>query len=128
VPFVVPDPLEYVSIYTGLLTSDGAMRATLGGLEGEPLLPGYDEVLWITSLPRSIRMLIARLLTMAGEGRKAHLLRSTGHRDAYEYWDVLVRLQNYRRMFVDQMRDQVSQRVNPMLLDVWLRFHFATRI
>jgi hypothetical protein len=108
VPFVVPDPLEYVSVYTGVLTSDGSMRATIGGLEGESLLPGYNEVLWITSLPRAVRSLIANVLGMLGEGRKAHLLRSTGHRDAMQYWEMLIRLQNYRRLFVDRMRDQVS--------------------
>ena len=64
---MVPDPREYVSIYAGVLSSDGSMRATIGGLEGESLLPGYNEVLWITSMPKPIRMLIATLLTAVGK-------------------------------------------------------------
>jgi fatty acid amide hydrolase len=99
VPFSIPEPKEFVRLYAAIMSADGALRNLAGGLDAEPVVDEYKELLWIASLGSSSRALIARLLRAAGEDRKAFFLGSGGQTEVIDYYKLVVELGKYRQLF-----------------------------
>lgn len=100
VPMVPEHQAEILFTWLGALSSDGG--ATMQRqLDGEAISPQLASSLRITRLPRAARRAIALALDQLGERRVARLLRSLGRKGVEEYWDLVARRTELRRMELD---------------------------
>jgi fatty acid amide hydrolase len=92
-----PIPMErIVELYYGILSAEGGMRSYREALQGEKLAPAYRSLLRMASVPAALRPVLAALLPP----RMALLLRCTGGKTAYEFFQWVEALQQLRQQLL----------------------------
>jgi len=97
---VVPFEVDFYRVainYLSILGSDGGLRNILGGLEGEELIPMYQFLKTMASMPNVLRPPIAAVLRLAGLRRMADLTLHVGGKDAYQHWETVADRNEWRR-------------------------------
>lgn len=104
-------------LYYRIMGADGSLHLLSQGLEGEALLPHYQTLKTLASLPDAVRPLINTCLRLAGEQRLLHLsggVRSGGL-SFRDYYEVTADLLAFQAAFVRFMKEQ---RLDALLLPV----------
>ena len=83
--------------------SGGGVEEYKGGLDGEAFIPQYGKLMFIASLPPSVRSVIASVLDLAGQTRPAAILRATKAKTEYEHNQYVVRKNAYCAKFTAAM-------------------------
>lgn len=104
VEFQPPDVWRVVMCYYALMSSDGQMRSFIDGCEGEALHSYFRKLRAISRMPPWLRGVVARAQALQGHDRVAALIRCTGKKQTYEYWDWVVERKRLQGLWVDAMR------------------------
>mmetsp|Transcript_1480 Transcript_1480/g.2057 ORF Transcript_1480/g.2057 Transcript_1480/m.2057 type:complete len:571 (+) Transcript_1480:90-1802(+) len=91
IPFQSPVSGEKVfQTYTALMNADGNFHNLVLGLEGDELYTGYKALKLYTELPNFLRGLVAFILRLFGEHRKAAVVsqQRSGGLNVRQYWEV----------------------------------------
>ena len=101
VPFAPEEMAEAALCYIALLSADGNFRGFLEGIEGEALHPCYAFLCRLATLPNWLRPPLAAMLRgVAGEARKARLVRAANGKSTHAYWQVITQAQALRERFL----------------------------
>lgn len=102
--FVPPDVAEAMRIFLGIYTADGgaSIKHALGGDRPHRLI---KRLLLGAQMPNVFRPVIAKLVELFGQKRLAFLVRSTGPRSGYKYWQLVTARTDYRAKFLAAMDD-----------------------
>jgi Asp-tRNA(Asn)/Glu-tRNA(Gln) amidotransferase A subunit family amidase len=103
VPYKPFDVYEAVRLYVAIAGADGLLHG-LDGLENEPPHPMYRQTLLAAALPRPVRAIITRLISLIGEKRNSLILKNVGQKSANEYFDLIINLKKYTDRWMDDMR------------------------
>ena len=111
VPFSPPPVAEVQSAFLGALGADGA-RGLAASLRGGEVDAVMKPLLKVARLPGAARAVLARGLRLSGEERLAEMLGSIGERSVREYWELTLRLREYR---VRMLRAFDEEKVDALL-------------
>ena len=109
--FVPPDVPEAMELFFGLMSAAGSGWARRL-LAADPVQPRLQELLRASNLPRSVSRLLAATLDLAGQPRRARVLRALGRRSAADYWRMLAARGRYVERFLSSE--------GPGRFDVWI--------
>jgi fatty acid amide hydrolase len=109
--FTPPGVPEAMRIFFGLPSSAGSSWAK-PFLEGGPVDPRLKELLLAAQLPHGLARLLASMLDLAGQHRRARVLRALGRRSSERYWRLVADRAAYRERFLAAD--------GPGRFDVWL--------
>lgn len=105
---------EMLRIYFGLLSADGlgSLRRALGKSSVDPQL---KLQLRLARLPAQLRPAFARLLSLAGQGSTAKVIRMTGPRSANDYWQLIEQADDFGRQFWQSLESTAGGSVDAVL-------------
>jgi fatty acid amide hydrolase len=103
IPYTPIDVPEAVRLFVGIIGADGT-RHFLESLENEPINPLYIPLIQAATLPRFIRPLFTRIMRLVGERRNAHIVQSVGSKTTYEYFDLIIDLKKYIKIWLNDMK------------------------
>jgi len=103
VPYTPIDIPKAVRLFSGIIGADGNGHF-LESLDNEPMNPLYMPLLQATKLPNFLRPFIARLMLIVGERRTYHIVQAVGSKTAYEYFDLIIDLKKYTKLWLDDLK------------------------
>lgn len=113
VPFDPPHNYTPILDYISLMTSDGGRGVKKVKRESE-LDYIVESSLKSVNLGKLSRSVLAALLKQFGEGQVGEILKRTGERTVSDYWGLILRIRQYREVFLSEMeRQQVDVIVCP---------------
>jgi len=98
VPFEPPGVLEALDLFYGLFTADGA-AAYDKMIAGEQLDSRISQLIQLATMPAWMRPVLGAGLTIAGQRRLSHLIRTTGVRTQEEVRAIIDRRDAYVTRF-----------------------------
>ena len=109
--FVPPSLAEAVGLYLGIMSVDGG--AELRHLAaGSRLDPRMRRMLWLSRIPRTLRLLLAESLQLIGQPGWAFALRHSGPRTGRGTWGLAA----HRRDYVSRVRERLdSQQMDAVI-------------
>jgi len=96
--FSPPGVAEAMELFFGLMSAAGPGWARRLGLG--PLDPRLRELLVVSALPHPANRLLAAVLEVAGQPRRARVVRAIGRRSTAEYWKLVARRRGYCERFL----------------------------
>ena len=96
---------EFTGIYIQTLAAGGANHLFLDNLKGEPIIPEYRDLLLLAQIPDFMKPLLAQILSLVGEKRKAKFLKNSKILSAYEFMKFTVKQQNLKKEFLKFWED-----------------------
>ena len=100
VPFPADEMAKLPVVVIGLLTADGKMRNYVDALQGEAMHPAYTFLYNASLIPSFLRPLIARVLRMLGDERKANNVLASGGATVHDYWQQIAERDALRASFL----------------------------